>query len=271
MVMKVQSRFTSLLGSVFLLGALGLAGTATASPINVGLDFTGADWGTSEITGVGQASWANDGGVAPPNRLRLTNNSGAQRGNAWYNAATVEANAAWNAEFTFQITYEHSGGADGLAFHLHEIGIGADTWIEGQGLGPNFLSVVIDTWNNGGECDFGLKIFNDGAGVGNCHNLSGLGSVADDVYQVVMAYDGNGALTVDVINTATSNSTGALGFAADLSTLNNATFGWSAHTGGAGENHDIRTMSGTFVPEPGTALLVGLGLAGLSLGRRARG
>jgi hypothetical protein len=263
-----------------------VAGTAGAGPIVLDLDFTGPYWGTALITGVHGAgnggtspSWANDAGIngayGGPTRLRLTNNQGGQRGNAWYNGATVEANAAWNAQYDMQITYEVGGGADGIAFHLQEIGTGADTFIEGQGLGSEFLSVVIDTWDNGGQCGFGLAIHNNGAQVGSCHDLSGIGPVANNIYTVAMTYDGLGSLGVNVINTGTTpgstfGQTGVINYAVDLSALNTATLGWSGQTGGAAQNQDVLGVSGTFVPEPGTAVLLGTGLAGLAWRRRQR-
>ncbi len=285
-VVAMRSKFALLRVGLLAWGTLLAGGAAEAGPINLNLDFTGADYFSPLITGVHGAgdpgtspSWANDPGInndyGGPTRLRLTSNGGGQRGNAWYNGATVEANAAWNAEFDFQITYEGGGGADGLAFHLQEIGTTADTFIQGQGLGANFLSVVIDTWDNGGECAFGLDIYNNGAQVGSCFDLSGIGPVANNIYTAVMTYDGLGGLAVNVINQGivpggTSGETGVLNYTVDLSALNTATLGWSGQTGGAAENHDILGMTGTFVPEPGTGVLLGAGLVGLSWRRRRR-
>ena len=285
--MELRPKFNFLCALAAMCLGLGVGGAAFASPIVLDLDFTGADWQTPQITGVhgsgspgSSPSWASDPGIngdyGGPTRLRLTNNAGGQRGNAWYNPATVEANAAWNAQFDMQITYEVGGGADGLAFHLQEVGTGADTFLQGQGLGSEFLSVVVDTWDNGGECAFGLAIHNNGAQVGSCYDLSGIGPVANNIYTVAMTYDGLGSLGVNVINTGTTpgavfGQTGVLNYVVDLSELKTATFGWSAQTGGAAQNQDVLNMSGTFVPEPGTALLLGTGLAGLSWRRRRRG
>ena len=135
----------------------GLAGSASAGSINVSADFSGVDYETaamSLVTGSGSgAYWISDTGINPPfgqnDRLRITGNGGGQRGNAWYNPTTVFANHDWDFSFTMQITYPSGGGADGMAFHLQEVGTSADTFIEGQGLGANYLSVVLDTWNNG--------------------------------------------------------------------------------------------------------------------------
>ena len=275
----MRLKFVVLLAS----GAFLLAATS-AEAVSYSLDFTGADWETPDVTGVHgygdpstSPSWANDAGInndyGGPKRLRLTNNAGGQLGNAWYNAATVQANAAWSAQFDMQITYEVGGGADGIGFHLQESGIGANTWIQGQGLGSNFLSVVMDSWDNGGGCDFGLEIFNNGSQVGSCYDLASIGPAVNNIYTVAMTYDGSGNLGVNVTNTGTTpgssfGQTGVLNYAVDLSTLDAATFGWSAQTGGAAQNQDILNMSGTFVPEPGTALLLCIGLAGLAGSRR---
>jgi hypothetical protein len=255
-----------------------LFGAGSSHAVSFAYDFTSpaAQWGSGDFSLVGSASWVNDTGLpsTPYHRLRLTPSAGGQVGNAWVNTTPVDASQAWNAEFTWQITFEGGGGADGLGFHLQETGTGANTFFNGAGLLANsFLSIGIDTWNNGGangdNYDFALEIHKNGSQLAEI-DLGGLGGVADDVYQLVMSYDGAGTLTLNVINTANLNQTGNLNFSVDLSDLDAATVGWSANTGGATENHDIRTFSGTFVPEPATALLLGLGLAGLAYGGRSR-
>jgi hypothetical protein len=254
--------------------ALGFGLLFAASPAAAlavyGYDFTGADWFSPDWVGVGSAHWANDGALVPPTRLRLTSAAGGQLGNAWINTGTVDAGQAWSAEFTWQITFEGGGGADGFGFHLHEAGTGANTFFNGAGLGASFLSIAVDTWDNGGEGSYHLEVYNNGPQVGGNIDLNPLGGVADDVYQMLMTYDGAGNLAVNVINTANLNQTGILNYAVNLAALDTAIFGWSGQTGGAVENHDIRTFSGTFVPEPGTGLLVGMGLAGLAWRRRRR-
>ncbi|MDG2333722.1 MAG: PEP-CTERM sorting domain-containing protein [Myxococcota bacterium] len=104
--------------------------------------------------------------------------------------------------------------------------------------------------------------------------MSSIGSPDPWAYDVGLVHDattGNN-LAVTVRNTHTNATTGALNYAVDLSALDTATFGWSAQTGGHGENHDVVGFHATFaVPEPSTGLLLGLGLLGLSgRGRRQR-
>ena len=74
-----------------------------------------------------------------------------------------------------------------------------------------------------------------------------------------MSFDGTTALTVNVTNLQTTTSTGNLSYTVDLTTLDQATLGWSGQNGGAGENHDVLNFSGTFVPEPSTGALLALG------------
>lgn len=253
--------------------ALGCGLLLTAGPaeaISLLYDFTGPDHTSPDFSPlVGDAFWVNDAGLSPPLRLRLTDNGGGRQGSAWYNASTIAPEQAWNAEFTFQNTFGAFGGADGVGFHLHENGTAINTNFEGGSLTGPSLSVAIDTFDNGGESGFQLEIHNNGSQVGT-FDLNGLGTTEPDVYQVVMSFDGAGNLTVNVINTANLNQTGNQNYSVNLAGLDNATFGWSANTGGSTENHDIRTFSGTFVPEPTTAVLLGLGLAGLAYSGRRR-
>ncbi len=262
---------------------LGLANSALALPINLSADFSGADYGTSDMTlvngGGSGAFWVSDPGISSPfganQRLRLTSNSGGQRGNAWYNPTTIAANADWTLDFTFQITYPGGGGgADGLAFHIQQLGLGADTSILGHELGADFLSVTFDSWNNGDYCsvDWGMAVFNNGSQIGTCVDLSGIGGPDPWAYQVSLVHDdASNALTIDVTNVNSGLSTGNLGYTVNLTALDAANFGWSAQTGGAAENHDIVSFNGVFeIPEPNTILLLGLGLIGLKIQRRRR-
>jgi len=268
------------LNCAFAWALLSFTHPAAALPLNVSANFSGADYGTADMSlvngGGSGAFWITDPGISPPfglnERLRLTSNSGGQRGNAWYNPTTVVAAGDWTFDFTMQITYPTGSGADGMAFHMQEIGVGADTFIQGQGLGTDFLSVTFDTYNNFDSCsvDFGLAVFNNGSQVGSCVDLSGIGTPDPYAYSVGLAHDETtGNLAVTVTNTNSGATTGALNYTVDLSALDTATFGWSAQTGGDGENHDVVSFDATFaIPEPSTALLLGLGLAGLAVRRQ---
>ena len=258
-------------------GLLLIAGAGTASALSISGDFSGADYNSPGVSLSGSAGWISDPGISSPYglnpRLRLTGNSpGGQRGNAWLNTDTYRADGAWTFDFTMQITYPQGGGADGMGFHMHEAGLGADTWMRGEGLGATFLSVAFDSWNNGDDSpvDFGMVVYNNTLRSGSYVDLgASIGTPDPWQINVSLAYDGSGNLVVNVENDNTGATTGAINYAVNLADLDEAIIGWSAHTGGATENHDIVDYAGTFaVPEPGTALLLGMGLSGLAWQRR---
>lgn len=258
----------------------GLSSSAGALPVVVSGDFSGADYGTAAMSlvngGGSGASWITDTGINPPfganERLRLTGNGGGQRGNAWYNPTTVFANDSWTFDFTLQVTYPSGSGADGLAFHMQEVGTGADTFIQGQGLGTDYLSVVFDSYNNLDHCstDWGMAVYNNGSAVGSCLDLTGLGTPDPWAYDVSITHNGGTDLLEVQVTQSNSGSWVYDDYIVDLSELDEATFGWSAQTGGDGENHDIIEFNGVFVPEPGTAVLLGFGFAALGAHRRRR-
>jgi hypothetical protein len=270
-MMQLRLQITAL-----ALAALLLLSATISSAASYNYDFTAADHSSSDFSLVGDAFWVNDGGVAPPTRLRLTSNAGGQEGSAWLNTNTVDASQAWTADILLQMSYEANGGADGMAFHIHESGTGVNTNFIGSSLSTSALSVSIDTFDNGGQGNFGLQIYRGGIAVSGIANLSVLGTPAPDIYQLLLAYDGASTLALNVINTANSNQTGIINVGPlDLSDMDNATFGWSANTGGATQNQDILSFSGEFaasapVPEPGTGLLLGVGLFGLGVCRNRR-
>lgn len=269
MMMDLRSKFiAAVMGGCFLLAA------SPAAAITYGYDFTAADHNTSDLTLVGNAAWAIDGGLAPPNRLRLTSNGGGQVGNAWVNTGSVNAGQAWNANFMWQITFGNGGGADGLGFHLQEDGLGANTYFNGAGLSNPRFTVGIDTFDNAEGSNFHVEVHLDGSQIyaNNLSVIPGMGNSFDDFYQVFMAYDGANNFALNVVNTNGGASTGIVNVLADLSSLDDATLGFSANTGGAGENHDILNFNGAFaaVPEPGTGLLLSIGLVGMAARRNRR-
>ncbi len=211
-------------------------------------DYTGAEFGASDIALVGSAAWVEDfdGLFAPlPRRLRLTNNGGGQTGAAWWTGARIEPSANWSTTLRIQITYPTGGGADGMAFHLQSAGTAALPWIDAAGLAGRRLSVVVDTWNNGEGADESLQVFLDGARI-YLNDLTDFDLDPDPgssprVFRVELGYDARASsLRVAMFDE------GGGDYVDDRVTVSLNGFGpsWagvSAATGGAGQNHDLRT------------------------------
>ena len=173
--------------------ACGVAMAASpASAVSYDYDFTAAGHNSGDWSLVGSASWVTDGALSPADRLRLTSNAGGQVGNAWLSTGTVDAGQAWTAEFTWQITFGVGGGADGLGFHVQENGTAANTFFNGAGLSTPYLSVGIDTFDNAEGSAFHVEVHHNGSQIyaDNLSAIPGMGSSFDNVYQVLMTYDG---------------------------------------------------------------------------------
>ncbi|MDG2333580.1 MAG: GxGYxYP family putative glycoside hydrolase [Myxococcota bacterium] len=210
-----------------------------------------AEFGTEQLALVGSAFWASDHDAlfAPhPDRLRLTSNGGGQVGSAWWQGQ-VDPSQSWATTFRFQITYPAGGGADGLAFHVHAHGPGANPGHQAGGLSAPALSVIIDTWDNGPEgTSESLGVVLDGTQL----YLNDLLDFAGDpnpgsspnVFRLELAYSaGTHELSLRLFD---ENGSAALYdslLGLDLDHFGPSTLGFSAATGGSAENHDIRTWS----------------------------
>lgn len=231
------------LGLLLLLGA---AGHSSAEP-TLEFDFTNppgfqsADW-----TFERDASWTNDGGLSPRTRLRITNANGNQSGAAWYTGRRFDlTGGGWTFQYTGQITYRGNGGADGMGMHLYSgDAAGLLPNFEGAGASEPMLTVAIDTWDNGGgdPSAFHMTILRNNVKIAE-RNLS---YEEDNPFIVTLSYDkagntltagfapgGRGAQTLTATNAFTDEQ---------LAALSDVTLGFSANTGGAGENHDVLAL-----------------------------
>jgi hypothetical protein len=221
-------------------------------------DFTGSDFETSSLALVGDAFWTEDGAsiFSPyPRRLRLTSNGAGRNGAAWDAERRWDASASWSSISRFQITFGGPDGADGLGFHLQTNGTTINPNHHGFGLGGRRLSVVIDTWNNDDDgADESLQVWLSGNRIYS-NNLQDLTSdprpgSSPQVFRLEVRH----VAPLNQLQLRLIDESGG-GYLEDTIGLNldgwGATWaGFSATTGTAAENHDIRTWEFTGVPMP---------------------
>ena len=225
------------------------------------------------------------------NVLRVTSAVDGQSGSVFStNTVSLASNASFSTFFQFRFTNPDTGfcdtgsvcGADGLVFVVQTVGnnVGGS----GGGIGyaglPNSVGVEFDTWNNGG----GDNNSSNHIGIDLNGSMSSvvLAEVTEadmnsgDIWNVWIDYNSATTLLEARLTRAATRPAGAtLSLTQDLAAVlgtTNAFVGFTSGTGASHANHDV--LSWTFedrfapigggnntVPEPGSLLLVGAGLA----------
>jgi hypothetical protein len=229
--------------------------------------------------------------------MRLTPDQGSRSG-AFYstNSLQLGSNATFSTSFQFRMT--HAGGtpADGLAFVLaaSPTGLGSS----GQGMGyqgvNHSFAIEFDTYDNGFYDSYSnnhVAVSANGSfitstpvfpyGQNYCFGNAAGCMANGDLWTVTVGYDGAN-LSVSLLDPASGTTFAALqNYQVDIASIlgtNQAYAGFTAATGALSENHDI--IKWTFadtavvpsnVPEPGTAWILGLGVAAIAARRRVAG
>ncbi len=233
------------------------------APVAGAQDFSYPDF--SNMAGIALNGSAAQSGVV----LRVTPSATGQKGSAFYDQAT-KVSSGFVTTFTFQISSTTGGGADGMAFVIHNAaaGLGA-LGDDGSGMGyaenpstsiENCLALEFDTWNSGlGDPDdnhvslhtggTGPSKYDEAFSIGNASVLS---NISDGAQHTARLQYENGILEVfvdDLINPLISvpwdfatggkyingNPTGGM----DLINGTSAWVGFTGGTGGAAEDHDV--------------------------------
>jgi hypothetical protein len=234
-----------------------LAGTGS------GQDFSYPDF--SNMTGLTVNANAGQAGSV----LRLTPSTNTQRGSCFYNLPTQVA-AGFTCTFTFRIDLPTGGGADGMAFVIHNAAKGLNAIGDnGSGMGyainssqsiENSLVVEFDTWDSslGDPGNNHVSIHTRGTAPNDYSEDFSIGNAVvpaamDDgaVHTALIGYDG---VTIEVyvddlvtplISVPWDFATGGTylvgGSVGGLNLMSGGTahVGFSAATGGAAETHDV--------------------------------
>lgn len=219
--------------------------------------------------------------------LVLTPSLNSQNGSAYVDSAyAVGVSTTFSAAFELGFSLNGGGGADGIAFVVHNDSSGANQLgVSGGGLGYQGIapSVVVefDTWSNGGIDDSS----NNHVGIALNGNVDSVtqadpGFTIENQTSLFAWVDYDGTNLEVFVNTSNSKpGTNLLSYAVDLfgTVGSQAYFGFTGSTGGARSKQQVNSfdleVSAPPVPLPAALPMLATGFAlmgGLGLRRRRK-
>ncbi len=126
---------------VFLCALICSAFSAKSSQVEASYDFLTMDLESSDFSLLGNSSWADDSGLMPNKRVRLTNKSTSQLGVVWLDSAQIDAAQSWSVDYQWRFSASTNDGDEELGFYIQTEGANINVWPDYAKAAASWLSL----------------------------------------------------------------------------------------------------------------------------------